>query len=150
MRPALMGGVRVVCLAAFVFCVVGTASAKGGREFAASYQFADITEDHDLIHLTITLILRNNSDASIRNGSVVLLSSEANPSLLGSFALMKIVQNQQLVTLSQSFSIPKSEYQLWEQGRDPAFRFVVEDPNGVLRTREIDLQRIRPGAVATK
>jgi len=149
MRRALMR-VRVLCLAAFVFCMVGAASAKEGRDFAASYQLADVTESGNVIHLTITLNLRNNSGASIRNGSVVLFSSDANPTLLGSFALLKIVQSSQLVTMSQTFSIPKSEYQLWEQGRNPAFRFVLEDVNGALRTLEIDLHRIRPGVEGTK
>ena len=150
MRPALMRSLRALCLAAAVFCVLRTAVAAGGREFAASYQFANITEENNVVHLTITLNLRNNAPVSVRNGSVVLLSSEANPNLLGSFALLKSVPSFHLVTMSQTFTVSKSEYELWEQGRDPSLRFVVEDPNGALRTLEIDLHRIRTGVAATK
>lgn len=150
MRRALMRSLRVLCLASLVSCVIATASAAGAREFAASYQFTNISESGNVIQLTIILNLRNNSGASVRNGSVVLFSSEANPTLLGSFALIKTMQNYQLVTLSQTFSVPKSEYGLWEQGRDPVLRFVVEDPNGALRTQEIDIHRVKPGVGAMK
>jgi len=60
------------------------------------------------------------------------------------------VPNSQFVTMSQTFSIPKSEYQLWERGRDPSLRFVTEASNGALRIQEIDLQRVKPGVGATK
>ena len=150
MRRASMTSARVLCLTALVLCVIATASATGGREFSASYQFTNISESHNVIQLTIILNLRNNSGASVRDGSVVLFSSEANPTLLGSFALIKTVQNYQLVTLSQTFSVPKSEYELWEQGHDPALRFVIEDSNGALRTQEIDLHRMQPGVGAMK
>jgi len=150
MRHAFMGSVRVLCLAALVFCLAGTVLAGGRRDFAASYQLANITDDGNVVHLTITLNFRNNSGAIVHNGSVALLSLEANPSLLGSFPLMKTVNISQMVTTSQTFSVSKAEYQLWEQGRDPGFYFVLEDSNGSLRTQEIDLHRITLGVNATK
>ena len=150
MPLALMRSVRVLCLFTLVLCMVEGASAKGGRDLAASYQFANITENADVVHLTVTVNLRNNSGSDIGNGSVVLLSSDANPSVFGSFGLMKVVHNSEVVTVSQTFSIPKSEYQLWEQGRDPSLRFVTEDSNGAMRIQEIDLQRLKAGVGTTK
>jgi hypothetical protein len=52
--------------------------------------------------------------------------------------------------MSETFTIPKAEYQLWVEGRDPALRFILDGPNGVMRAEHIDLQRIRPGVGAMK
>jgi len=123
---------------------------NGTREFAASYQFANITESGNVVHITITLNLRNNGTVTISDGSAVLLSSQANPSIVGSFGMIKTLSGHELVTQSQNFDIPKSEYQLWQEGRDPSIRFLIEDSNGVLRLEEIDLQRVKLGVGAQK
>jgi hypothetical protein len=126
------------------------ASATSGRDFAATYKLANITESGDVVHVTVTLNLRNNGNATITNGSAVLFSSEANPSLLGSFDMIQVLSGHQSVTQSQTFSISKAEYQLWQEGRDPSIRFVVEDANGTLLTKVIDLQRVTPGVGGQK
>jgi hypothetical protein len=140
---------RYVCLTTLVFCVMAGAMAQGRRSFAASYKLGNVTESGNDVRVTINLNLRNFG-ADVSNGMVVLLSSEANPNPLGMFSAINILHRSQLVTQSETFTIPKAEYLLWVAGRDPVLRFVLDDPNGVIRAEHIDLQRITPGVGATK
>ena len=150
MRRALMRGGIVVCLTALVLCTVDGAWAKGGRDFAASYQFANVSESNGEVEVTITLNLRNNSGANISDASVVLLNSDANPTVLGLFGDPQSLQKSGLNTMSHAFTVPKAEYQLWEEGRDPALRVISADPSGAMRMQGIDLQRRVPGVGAIK
>jgi hypothetical protein len=130
--------------------MIDGAWAKGGRDFAASYQFANVSESNGEVHVTITLNLRNNSGANISNASVVLLNSGANPTVLGLFGDPQLLQRTGLNTMSHAFTIPKTEYQVWEQGRDPALRVISADASGAMRMQWIDLQRRVPGVGAIK
>jgi hypothetical protein len=146
MQRGLVRIMRYLALAVFAVCLLQTASAKRGRDVSGIYQFSSVTESSRGVHLTISLTLRNNSGADISDSGVILLTSEPDPSVLGTFSGMKVLHNYESVTMSQTFTVPKEEYEGWEKGRNPALRLLVEDSNGALITEGIDLQRAN-GAV---
>jgi hypothetical protein len=120
------------------------------RDFAASYQLSNIVESGDQVSVTVTLKLFNYSGGEIRNGAVVLKDSRANvmsgresadSNLLGAFNLIPSLPAYQETTLRHRFSIPASEYALWNQGREPELVFLKPDAEGNAQSVHIDLRR---------
>lgn len=141
MQRSFVRIMRVLAFVVFTVCLVQTAPAKQGRGLSGIYQISSVTETSRGVHLTISLTLRNNSGADISDSGVILLTSEPDPSALGTFSGMKILSNNESVTMSQTFTVPKEEYEGWEKGRNPALKLLVQDSNGALMTEGIDLQR---------
>jgi|SRR5271154_5685390 len=120
------------------------------RDFAAIYRLSDIVEDGNSVSLTLTLTIHNSSGADIQNGGIALFSSlgpHAEP--VDAFNIIKLFPSYKSVTVSQQFTISKSEYERWSRGENPNLQFLMPDGNGGTQFVGIDLSReIPPAAVA--
>jgi len=132
---------RYLCVAGLALGSISIASAKQGRDFAGTYQLSNISDAGNQVHVTITLKVVNYSGADIRNSGVALFSSDANHQAIGAFAVVKLFPNSRLTTLVQDFTVSKAEFQRWQAGAHPNFGFVSQDPNGAIRTSNVEVIR---------
>src|SRR5579863_332596 len=93
--------------------------AKDGRDFAGYYSFSGVTQQSNEVKLTLTVQVFNYSDADIKQASVVLHQSDPGMTVQGAFPPVKVFHNQSDLRLSQEFSVPREEYQRWQNGLVP-------------------------------
>jgi len=123
-RTSLMG-------AALSILLLGTVTAKDGRDFAGSYGVTNVQEQGDVVHLMLHVRLYNNSDADIKGAVVILREGPTGVSLRGSFPTVKVWQKSHGVQLSQEFTVPKREYEDWMQPpAQPNVVVIFQDASG--------------------
>lgn len=132
---------RYLCVAGLALGSISIAAAKQGRDFAGTYQLSNISEAGNQVHVTITLKVFNYSGADIRNSGVALFSSDPNHEAIGAFPVVKLFSNSRSATLVQEFTVPKTEFQRWQQGVHPNFGFVSQAPNDAIQTLNVDVTR---------
>ncbi|MHB8217739.1 MAG: hypothetical protein ACYDDS_16830 [Candidatus Sulfotelmatobacter sp.] len=115
--------------------------AKDGRDFAGYYSFTGVTQQSNEVKLTITVQVFNYSDADIEQASVVLHQSDPGLTVQGAFPPVKVFHNQSDVRLSQEFSVPREEYQRWQNGMVPRLMVHFMGANGIEQHRSIQLSR---------
>jgi hypothetical protein len=122
---------RSLGLLSLALCLTLSSQAQR-RDFGASYRLSDIAEGSDSVSLTLTLTIHNSSGADIENSGVI-----------------KLFPSYKSVTVSQQFTISKSEYERWSRGENPNLKFLLPDGNGGTKFVDIDLGReVPPAAVA--
>jgi hypothetical protein len=131
--------------------------AKDGRDFAGFYSFTEVrqqnteqnidqnteqrNDQNSPVTLTLTVQVFNNSDADIKQASLVLHQSDPGMAVEGAFPAVKVFRNQTDVRLSQEFTIPSREYRRWQNGMVPRLMVHFMGANGVEQRRSIQLSR---------
>jgi hypothetical protein len=122
---------RVLCALSIPAAILGiaqAAAAQTARAFAGSYQLSNVIEAGNSVDVTMTLVLRNPGSADVRSATVVVMDTQPQHSVLGSFATIKSLSHSGKVTVTQTFTIPADEYARWKTGHDPVLDLLV--PNG--------------------
>jgi hypothetical protein len=122
---------HVLCalsIPAVILGIVQAATAETARAFAGSYQLSNIIEAGNSVDVTVTLVLRNPGSSDVRNGTVVVMDTQPQHSVLGSFATIKSLPHSGAATVTQTFTISSAEYARWKTGHDPVLEILV--PNG--------------------
>jgi len=132
--------VLALCLPCLLLALVVPALARYGRDFAGTYQVDNVSEDANVVHLTLTVKIFNNGDADIRNGAVALYDEQPRPRSLGGFPAIQIFKLHQEVTLKGQFDVPKIEYEHWKSGGQPNLFFLSRD-HGMVLMRSIQVSR---------
>jgi hypothetical protein len=115
--------------------------AKDGRDFAGSYTLTKVTEQNNEVKLTLTVQVFNNSDADIRQASLVLHQSGPGMAVHGAFPPVKLFRDHTDVLLSQEFTVPSVEYHRWQNGMEPRLMVHFTGANGIEQRRTIQLAR---------
>ena len=115
--------------------------ARDGRDFAGYYSFTGVTQQSNEVKLTLTVQVFNYSDADIKQASVVLHQSDPGMTVQGAFPPVKVFHNQSDLRLSQEFSVPREEYQRWQNGLVPRLMVHFMGANGIEQHRSIQLSR---------
>ena len=115
--------------------------AKDGRDFAGSYSLTNVTEQKNDVKFTLTVQVFNNSDADIKQASLVLHQSGPGMAVHGTFPPVKMFRNRTDVLLSQEFTISSEEYRRWQNGMEPRLMVHFMGANGIEQHRTIQLAR---------
>lgn len=115
----------------FSSLLLGTVTAKDGRDFAGFYGFTDVQEQGDMVHLTLHLRIFNYSDADIKGAAVTLQEGSTGMALRGTFPMVKVWQKNKDVQLSQEFTVPRREYEDWNHPpAQPNVLIIYQDAKG--------------------
>jgi hypothetical protein len=138
---------RVALGLAVMLLTALSAVAKDGRDFAGYYSLTDVTEQSNAVKLTLTVQVFNYSDADIKQASLVLRDSGHGTAVRGAFPAVKIFHDHTDVRLSQEFTVPREDYQRWQNGMVPRLMVHYMGANGIEQNRSIQLSR-RPALPA--
>jgi len=134
--------IRLPALRRVLFLVVLLAAvlvlAENGRDFAGWYDMRNVTDLGDQVQVTITLRVFNFSGADVTDATITLWDSVQPGVAYGSFPLVSIAYRDN-ARLTANFTVPKSEYDSWQQGGRPNLQVNFNDPaaNPVQRSVEL-------------
>ncbi|HEX8814909.1 MAG TPA: hypothetical protein VF753_05350 [Terriglobales bacterium] len=114
---------RLMVLLAVVLLVSVSALASDGRDFAGFYSVHKVTSQNGSVHLTLNVQVHNNGDIDVKN-AVITLRQNAGLNLVGTTKPIELLKVHDHVTVSQQFTISKSEYETWHQGLKPQLSIV--------------------------
>jgi hypothetical protein len=134
---------RYLFLPLFTLLLAASASAQR-HDFTATYKIANVNEMQDKVDLTLVLTLHNATGKDVRDSAIVLYSSDPAPVSVGAFDLVKLVPANRSVTVSQTFTVSKSDYQHLQWGMHPHLDFLTPDGNGGTLKQPLDLIRQNP------
>ncbi|HYM13651.1 MAG TPA: hypothetical protein VEU62_23125 [Bryobacterales bacterium] len=138
-----MGSPRFPFSIFLILLAIGTlaappAAAAGGRDFAALYQLSHVTDLGVQVRVTLALRLFNYSDADLSNAKVTLQDSREPLKSLGSLGTISFRRHES-GHLSETFIIPKEEYNRWHHGASPTVQITYKDGHGKPQQRLIEL-----------
>ena len=134
--------IRLPALRRVLFLVVLLAAvavlAENGRDFAGWYDMRNVTDLGDQVQVTITLRVFNFSGADVADATITLWDSVQPGVAYGSFPLASIAYRDN-ARLAANFTVPKSEYDSWHQGKQPNLQVNFTDgaANSVQRPVEL-------------
>jgi hypothetical protein len=128
-------------LLATLFLIPTAGLAKDGRDFAGYYSLTGVTEQSSEVKLTLTVQIFNYSDSDIKQASLVLHESGHGMAVRGAFPAVKVFHDHTDVRLSQEFTVPREEYQRWQNGMVPRLMVHFMGANGIEQRRSIQLSR---------
>jgi hypothetical protein len=105
-----------------------SAVAKDGRDFSGFYTLTKVSEQGDQMRVTLTLQLFNYSDTDVKQ-AVVTLRENTGMDLAGAFKPITLLRDRQEVKVSRQFTVPRTEYERWQQGTQPTL-FISYHANG--------------------
>ncbi len=121
-------------------------SAAGGRDFAGAYELSNITDLGDSMSLTFATRVFNYSDADVYGATVALDDSTRANQNYCSFSSVSI-PDRGSIRLQCSITIPRREYDSWQNGAKPNLHIDVPNADGTTLRRMVELtQRPVEGA----
>ena len=145
MQPLSVSRARFGILACLILLALSTASAKDGRDFAGFYEVSEVVEFVEEFQVTLTVRVFNYSGAEVNNATVMLGDSFLHGEPYGSFITPGYFQARESVRLSDRFTIPRREYEGWQEGRTPRLTIDYMDANGNTIHRPIELAQMLLG-----
>jgi hypothetical protein len=127
----------------FLPAVFSLAATNYTRAFNGQYKISSVVEQGANVELTLTLTLRNASKTTVTGGIVAVLSSEPDPTLIGSFSPIKSLVSKGQVTVSQRLTVSAAEYKSWQNGHAPRLQFLVGSGSGAIAA-DIQAYRLLP------
>ena len=139
MQPLCDSRARPGILVCLILLALGTAAAKDGRDFAGFYQVSEVVEFVEEFQVTLTVRVFNYSGADVNNATIMLEDSFLPGEPYGSFITPVYFQDRESVRLSDRFTIPRREYEGWQEGRTPRLTIDYMDADGNTIRRPIEL-----------
>ena len=132
---------KMPCLAvAAVICLLSLPGfAREGRDFAGFYSVTQQEEQGDLITITLRVQLFNYSEADISRATVSLHSMLPSSDSYGSFRTVKLWRDKGEVRLMHQFTLPRWEYERWQQNSQPQLFVTYRDDAGTQFERFVQL-----------
>ena len=126
-------------LSCLILLAASTAVAKDGRDFAGFYEVSNVVELGQELQVTLTVRVFNYSDADVNDATITLEDSLLPGETYGSYLTPVYVQPRESVRLSDHFTIPRREYEYWQEGGTPSLTIKFRDPDGNTILRMIEL-----------
>ena len=139
MQPLCDSRARPGILVCLILLALGTVAAKDGRDFAGFYQVSEVVEFVEEFQVTLTVRVFNYSGAEVNDATIMLEDSFLPGEPYGSFITPVYFQDRESVRLSDRFTIPRREYEGWQEGRTPRLTIEFMDANGNTIRRPIEL-----------
>ena len=125
-------------LASLMLCAAILAPAEDGRDFYAFYDTTDILDLGDQVGMTFTLDLHNVSRTDVADATVTLEDPSQPGASFGIFTAVSVAYRER-VRLSGSITVPRSEYDSWQQDGLPSLRIDFSDAGGNSVERPIEV-----------
>ncbi len=145
MQPPCFSRERFGILACLILLAVSTAAAKDGRDFAGFYEVSEVVEFVEEFQVTLTVRVFNYSGTEVDDATIMLEDSFLPGEPYGSFITPVYFQDRASVRLSDRFTIPRREYEGWQEGRTPRLTIEFMDANGNTIRRPIELAQMPLG-----
>jgi hypothetical protein len=120
---------------------LGPLAVAQSRHFPAAYQITDISEEGGQVQLTISLTVHNFSGADIKDAEIILYSSDPHADPIGDFDPIRMLPSYQDAAVQGRFTVPRAEFDQWQQGMKPRLRILIPDGNEDTRVESLDLRR---------
>ena len=127
------------CLSVIVLLANVTSFARDGRDFAGYYSVGNVTQQGELVQLTLNLQVFNYSAVDVKQAVIKLHESGAGLAVHGAFQPIKLFANNRDVKLRQQFTVPRHEYERWQNGVQPSLFIVYQDAAGRRWERTIEV-----------
>ena len=145
MHPLCVSRERVGILACLILLAASLAPAKDGRDFAGFYEVSEVMRFVDEFQVTLTVRVFNYSDADVNDATITLEDSFLPGEPYGSFITPVYFQDRESVRLSDRFTIPRREYEGWQEGRTPRLTIEFMDADGNTLRRPVELAQMPLG-----
>lgn len=136
-------GTRICCLllllAALALAPLPRGHATDGRDFFGAYLVTEAAEEGGNVRLTLRVRLSNYSDGDIAEATVALEDCRLVGSAYGSFPGTVAVADKASVQIAGEFTIPKEEYDHWQDGSKPYLTISYQDASGNAQKRPIEM-----------
>lgn len=120
----------VWALAVLNLLVALGAPAENGRDFAGFYELGDAVDLGDQVAVHMTVRVYNYSGADVIDARIVLEDTLPMGDDLGSFAMTVDIPDYESVRATESFTVPRPEYDHWQAGEAPQLRLDYTDAAG--------------------
>lgn len=127
----------IAALFATLLLTTFTAFAKDGRDFFGYYSVENVVEKGGFVQLTLNLQISNYGDVDVKH-AVVMLRENTGLNLVGTTRPIKLLRQRGTASVSQRFTISRTEYNTWHAASQPT-ALIVYQANGHLWTRGIQL-----------
>ncbi len=145
MQPLCVSRERFGILGCLILLAVSTAAAKDGRDFAGFYEVSDVVEFVEEFQVTLTVRVFNYSGTDVNDAAITLEDSLLPGQTYGSFITRVYILDRESVRVSDEFTIPRREYEHWQEGRIPSLIIEYMDANGNTIQRPIELAQMPLG-----
>lgn len=119
--------------------LVPAGQATDGRDFAGFYEVSNVTDLGDTVRLTLTVRIFNYSDADLSGATITLQDSLQAATDYGSYPGSLSLADRESVRLTNEFTLPRTEYDRWQNGATPSLRIQHSDGAGNAVQRMIEL-----------
>jgi hypothetical protein len=136
---------RLMIVAGVLVFVLGVARATDSNFLTGSYQLLQKIDLGSQTHVRIQLHLTNRGQHDVRIQRFTVWDF-SHPTKGGSQAGSIVVRALASVDTTQEFTIPRSEYELWNRGTRPRIILEVQTPDGRKTTQVVRLDRVQGGS----
>ena len=145
MQPLSFSRARVGILACLTLLALSMVAAKDGRDFAGFYEVSEVVEFFEEFQVTLTVRVFNYSDADVNDTAITLEDSLLPGQTYGSFITRVYILDRESARVSDQFTIPRREYEDWQEGGTPLLIIDYMDANGNTIHRPIELAQMPLG-----
>ena len=145
MQPLCVSRARFGILPCVILLALSTVAAKDGRDFAGFYEVSEVVEFVEEFQVTLTVRVFNFSDSEVNDATGMLEDSFLPGDPYGSCITPVYFQDRESVRLSDRFTIPRREYEGWQEGRTPRLTIEFMDADGNTIRRPIELVQMPLG-----
>jgi hypothetical protein len=132
--PLLAGVLLLVTLV-----VPANVPAEDVRDFAGFYKVGEITDLGDQVTLPLTVRIFNYSGAEVIGARIILEDSLVPGEDRGSFAATVDLPDRESAAASDTFTVPRHEYEQWQEGAHPWLRLEFTDAAGTKQRAAVAL-----------
>lgn len=127
------------------FSLLSTAArTPEAHDVSGTYSVKSVTSAGEKVILTLAVRLHNSGDADFSNSKAVLLSNLPAGKPYGAFQPAALRPHSN-ANLTESFTVPRAEYEMWHKGGKPALSISVKSADGSSLARKIRLLPRRAG-----
>jgi len=140
-RGAIASRIELAVLlvsATLLLLVAPAVPAKDGRDFAGFYKLGEITDLGDQVTVPLTLRVFNYSGADVI-GAQIILEDRLLGEDLGSFAAIVDLRDRESARVSDTYTVPRREYEQWQEGAHPRLRLEFTDAAGTTQRAAVEL-----------
>jgi hypothetical protein len=140
-RRSIFSLLRIMAMVAglVLLAPINPGRATDGRDFAGFYEVSNVTDLGDTVRVTLTVRVRNYSDADVSGATVTLQDSVDFAKDYGAYPESLSVANRESARLSGEFTLSREEYGRWQDGNAPTMRIDYQDADGNHLRRMIEL-----------
>jgi hypothetical protein len=115
------------------------AAAADGRDFAGFCKLGEISDLGEEVSVPLTVRIHNYSDADVVAAEIILEDSLLPGEDLARFATVVDILDRESARASDTVTVPRREYEQWQQGASPQLRLQFTDSAGTTQRQPVEL-----------